>query len=176
MALENLNNVFELVDPAGACVCGGLFRRGARSRGSQRATRHTVSPFFRAVRDAYAEASGAIRVLFSQLLANPRPRQASDPLPRRRFPAAKPCVSGTRARFRIAFQPRQGAQRCTDKRVTGKKMQLNARNTSTRGLLTNDHLQIISIATPASLPPACTVPYSSFHAYSMRSNFPTYLR
>jgi hypothetical protein len=58
---------------------------------------------------------------------------AQDPLPRHCLPTAEACVSGTRARSRITYQPLQGAQRCIDKRRT-RKMQLDARNTSTRGV------------------------------------------
>ena len=88
-----------------------------------------VFPIHRAVPNAYAEASGAIRVLFSRLLVTLRGlRQAPDTLPHHRLPAAEASVSGTRAQSYITYQPPQGAQRCIDKRRT-RKIQLDAKNT-----------------------------------------------
>ena len=66
------------------------------------------------------------------------------------FLQRNPVYPELRARFRITFPATPMCPTLYRQVRNLKKMQLNARNTSTRGLLTNDHLQIISIATLAS--------------------------
>jgi hypothetical protein len=69
--LRKLQNVFELVVLAEACICGVHFEE-VHDLAACSARLATRFPIRRAVRDAYAEASGVIRVLFSQLLATLR--------------------------------------------------------------------------------------------------------
>jgi hypothetical protein len=66
-----MQHVFELIVLAEACMCG-VHVEEVHDLAACRARLATCFPIRRVVRDAHAEASGVIRVLFSQLLVTLR--------------------------------------------------------------------------------------------------------
>ena len=133
MLVCKFQNVFELVVRADACVCGVHFEQvlDLAARSSRLATRFPRSPG--CARCARRGERCHLRALQPITRHSPRPRQAPDPLPRHRLPEEEAFVSRAQARSHITYRPPQGAQRCIDKR-RARKMQLDARNTSTRGV------------------------------------------
>ena len=149
MALCKLKNVFELVVPADVSA-GSISKRWSLAALSARLATCLSFPIL----------PGCARCVCRGERCYPRAlqsttRQSAAPASFRSSSASSFSCSETLCIRNASSVPHYfpAASRCSTlyrQARNPKKMQLNARNTSTRGLLTNDHLQIISIATLAS--------------------------
>ena len=160
-----MKSVFELVCPCYACVCRSISKRCSISQLTARGWPH-VFRICRAVRDAHAEASGAFRVLFSQLLATLHGRGKLPILFRDIVFLQRKRVYPERELCSALLTSSLKAVNVISTSAEPEKMQFSAKNTSTRGVRaciasrrlwqysSNDHLQIF----PQNIyryPPAC---------------------